>query len=66
MTKDDRLRARIANLNMKIGGQRIILTKLGERGRRTQLASELLVRLIEIRDAYCDALPWSERPGDKP
>jgi hypothetical protein len=63
MTKADRLRARIARLDVTIGGQRVILAKLGEGGRRTEGASEFLVRLIEIRNAYCEALSWSEPSG---
>ena len=63
MTRADRLRARIAELDARIGGQRMILARLGSGGRHAVLASELLMRLMEVRDAYCEALSWSEPPG---
>ena len=32
-------------------------------GRMTKAELELLVQLIEIRDAYCETLSWSKPPG---
>jgi len=63
MTEADRLRARIADVNVRIAGQRTLLAELGEAGFPTELARELLARLIEIRDTYCETLYRSEPPA---
>ena len=62
MTKADRLRVRIADVTDRIAGQQTMLAELGEAGRPTELAWDLLARLIEIRNTYREALSWSELP----